>query len=84
MTETSTAEDRGAGRGTAARQGGPIARILLFIRQVIDEMRKVVRPTRQELIQYTIVVLVFILIIMGFVVGLDQLFQRLVSWLFGT
>ena len=39
---------------------GLFARIALFFRQVVAEMRKVVWPTRNELITYTIVVLVFV------------------------
>ncbi|MDE9365179.1 preprotein translocase subunit SecE [Luteipulveratus sp. YIM 133132] len=90
MTETSTTRSRGTGRrgSRGARQGNPLARlfgrIALFVRQVLDEMRKVVWPTRQELINYTAVVLVFIVLIMLYVVGLDQVFQRAVSWVFGS
>ena len=54
----------------------------LFIAQVLDEMRKVVRPTRQELTTYTIVVIVFVTVIMLFVFGLDSLFTKLVFWVF--
>ena len=32
---------------------GPFARIALFIRQVIAELKKVVTPTRRELFSYT-------------------------------
>lgn len=59
-------------------------RILLFIRQVIGEMRKVVYPTRDELTTYTIAVLVFLAVIMAYVNGLDWLFTRAVSWVFGS
>ena len=84
VTETSTTRSRGAGRSSGSRSGNPFGRIALFIRQVLDEMRKVVWPTRQELINYTAVVLVFIVLIMAYVVGLDQVFQRAVSWVFGS
>jgi preprotein translocase subunit SecE len=47
------------------------------------ELRKVHRPTQRELIVYTIVVLVFVLIIMGYVVGMDQIFTRVVDFVFG-
>jgi preprotein translocase subunit SecE len=50
-----------------------IARIALFIRQVIAELKKVVSPTRHELITYTIVVIVFVAIIMAFVGLIDYL-----------
>lgn len=66
----------------AARRGF-FASIGLFLRQIIDELRKVVRPTRQEWITYTVVVIAFVVVIMLFVFGLDQLFSRLVSWTFG-
>ena len=56
--------------------------IVLFIKQVMDELRKVVTPTRRELIRYTLVVLVFVVIMMALVTGLDQVFGRLVAWVF--
>lgn len=59
-------------------------RIMLFLRQVIDEMRKVVTPTRKELITYTSVVLVFVLIVMGLVYGFDWAFSWLTSQVFGV
>ncbi|MEN2738217.1 preprotein translocase subunit SecE [Microbacterium sp. X-17] len=59
-------------------------RIALFIRQVFGELRKVVTPTRRELIQYTIVVLVFVAVMMGIVYGLDVLFVWLTTIVFGV
>ena len=67
-----------------AERRGPFARIALFIRQVITELRKVVTPTRRELFSYTGVVLVFVIIMMGLVWGLDQLFALGVNWTFGN
>ncbi len=49
-------------------------RIALFIRQVIAELRKVVTPTRQELVKFTLVVLGFVVFVMAIVYGLDLLF----------
>jgi len=66
-----------------AERRGPFARIALFIRQVFAELRKVVTPTRRELFSYTGVVLVFVIIMMGIVYGLDFLFGWGVSWVFG-
>jgi len=66
-----------------AERKNPFARIALFIRQVIAELKKVVTPTRRELINFTVVVFVFVLIMMGLVWGLDQLFSWLVNWAFG-
>ena len=63
---------------------GPFGRIALFIRQVIGELRKVVTPTRKELVSYTAVVLVFVIIMMALVYGLDMLFALAVNFVFGT
>ena len=62
---------------------GAWARLVLFLRQVIDELGKVVTPTRKELVNYTLVVLVFVIIMMAFVSVLDLLFGWGVSWIFG-
>nr|WP_277352176.1 preprotein translocase subunit SecE [Knoellia sp. DB2414S] len=55
----------------------------MFISQILDELRKVVRPTRQELIQYTIVVIVFVSFVMALVSSVDYGFTKLVLWVFG-
>jgi preprotein translocase subunit SecE len=60
-----------------------IGRIGLFFRQVIAELRKVVRPTRTELITYTTAVLIFVLAVMVYVSVLDVGFGYLVLWAFG-
>ena len=66
-----------------AEKRGPFGRLGLFIRQVINELKKVVTPTRKELFSYTGVVLAFVIIMMGIVFGLDSAFGWLVSWVFG-
>ena len=50
---------------------------------MLDELRKVVRPTRSELINYTLVVIVFVSVMMLIVSGLDAAFTRAVLWVFG-
>jgi preprotein translocase subunit SecE len=60
-----------------------LGRLTLFLRQVLDELSKVVTPTRRELVNYTLVVLVFVLIMMAFVSVIDLLFGWGVSWVFG-
>lgn len=60
------------------------ARIALFIRQVFAELRKVVTPTRQELVKFTAVVLGFVIVMMALVYGLDVLFVWLTTVVFGT
>lgn len=66
-----------------AERRGPFARIALFIRQVFGELRKVVTPTRRELFSYTAVVLVFVIVMMAIVSGLDYGFGWLVTLVFG-
>jgi preprotein translocase subunit SecE len=61
---------------------GPIARIALFLRQVVAELRKVVTPTWRELVTYTAVVLGFVVVMMAVVYALDLGFGALVVWVF--
>lgn len=67
-----------------AERRGPLARVSLFIQQVLNELTKVVTPTRRELLSYTGVVLTFVIIMMGIVYALDLGFSALVTWVFGT
>lgn len=67
-----------------AERRGPFARIALFLRQVVNELKKVVTPTRRELFSYTGVVLAFVIVMMALVYGLDYGFGWLVAWVFGN
>jgi len=62
---------------------GFFARVALFIRQVVAELKKVVTPSRSELIKMTGVVLVFVLIIMALVYAIDWVIRLGVFALFG-
>jgi preprotein translocase subunit SecE len=66
-----------------ANRRGPFAGLALFLRQVIGELKKVVTPTRKELISYTAVVLVFVIIMMALTSGFDLFFGWLVANVFG-
>lgn len=72
--------------GGAPREKKPnvFARIAIFIRQVFAELRKVVTPTRQELLKYTAVVLGFVVVMMAIVYGLDVLFVWVATVVFGV
>ena len=59
------------------------ARVGLFYRQVINELKKVVWPTREMLTTYTAVVLVFVTFIIAVVSLIDLVLGRLVFWVFG-
>lgn len=63
---------------------GIFGRIARFVREVVAELRKVIWPTRKELLTYTAVVVVFIAVIMAIVVGLDFAFAKGVLWVFGN
>ena len=68
--------------------GNPISRWMkalgLFVSQILDELRKVVRPTRSELWNYTIVVIVFVTVMMAMVATMDFGFSKLVALVFGS
>ena len=81
MSETHTSASKPHGD---ERRPNLFARIALFVLQVIAELRKVVTPTRNELVNFTIVVTVFVLVCMAFVAGLDYVFGRLVLTVFGA
>ncbi|CCH71216.1 preprotein translocase subunit SecE [Phycicoccus elongatus] len=88
MTELGSPRDTGRTKKVAAKSGNPVSRFFasigLFIRQILDELRKVVRPTRSELWNYTLVVIVFVTFMMAMVSGLDFGFSKLVGLVFGT
>ncbi len=54
-----------------------------FVGQSVDELKKVVWPTSEQVRQYFLVVLVFVLFIMAFVVALDTGFGALLLKLLG-
>lgn len=80
---TDTQPGRSSGATAAPGRSGPLARLLVFLRQVIGELKKVVYPTRDELVTYTTVVLVFVAVVMTYVSLLDLGFGRLVLWVLG-
>ena len=66
-------ESRGDSRRDDGRRTGPA----LFYRQVVAELRKVVWPTQEQLVTYFTVVMVFVLVMMAIVSGLDLGFGKL-------
>ncbi len=53
-----------------------------YVRQVRAELRKVAWPTRAEVINYSILVFIALLILTGLIFGLDYAFGKGVIWLF--
>lgn len=62
---------------------GLFGRISLFLRQVIFELKKVVWPTREQLVTYTAVVVVFVTIMGLIIAALDFAFVKVVLIIFG-
>lgn len=59
-------------------------RAINFVRQVISELKKVVWPTRFQLFNYTIVVLVFVVIVALIISAFDFLFTQVAILIFGS
>ena len=65
------------------QSSNPFVRIWVFMQQVVSEMKKVIWPTRRETITYTIIVLVFVVVMTAFIFGIDIGFAKLVLWILG-
>ena len=84
------AESRGEGAAsrtrsaTATRTRFGFGRIGRFLREVVAELRKVIWPTRRELVVYAAVVVIFIAVLMTIIAGFDYGFARAVQWVFGS
>ena len=74
-------EDQGQGDRAGSDSSRRIAR---FFREVVAELRKVIWPTRKELLTYTAVVVVFVTVMLTIVAGLDFGFAKGVLWVFGN
>ena len=58
-------------------------RLGLFIKQIIDELRKVVTLTSKELFFWALAVFIFVLLLMALVTGMDFGLGKLTLWIFG-
>jgi preprotein translocase subunit SecE len=67
-----------------ARQRNPVRRLLTFYKQVVHELRKVIWPTRRELVTYTAVVLVFVVFMVALVSIYDFGASQAVLKVFGN
>ena len=57
-------------------------RFFAFFAQVFAELKKVQKPTKKELWDIFVTVVVFVAIIMAIVFGFDFIFQKLIFWVF--
>lgn len=88
MVETTTRDDSSSRRSRDTGSDGFflsrwLQAAVRFVREVVGELRKVIWPSRQELVTYTIVVVIFVTVLVSIVAGLDIGFAKLVLWIFG-
>jgi preprotein translocase subunit SecE len=70
-------------RDTKDSRPGMFTRLFRFLREVVAELRKVIWPTRKQMITYTAVVLVFVAFMVAVIAGLDFALIKGVQALFG-
>jgi len=80
VTTTTRTENVSPRPSSGGGRGGKPVRV---VRESVSEMRKVLWPSRSELITYAIVVIVFVVVMVSIVAGLDIGFAKLVLSLFG-
>ncbi|AXK32133.1 preprotein translocase subunit SecE [Streptomyces armeniacus] len=78
-----SSDDKKPRRGGKRGKKGPLARLALFYRQIVAELRKVVWPTRNQLSTYTTVVIIFVVIMIGIVTVIDYGFTEVMKTVFG-
>ena len=82
--KASVSERREAATTSARRSAAPTegkkkrAGARQFLKEVRQELRKVDWPSRRELISYTVVVLVTVIVMTSLVFGLDFVFSKLI------
>jgi preprotein translocase subunit SecE len=82
VTETRAASTPSQ-RPDRGSRGGPIAAVRRRTRETVAEMRKVLWPSRKEMVTYTIVVVIFVVIMVTVVALLDYGFAKAVLAVFG-
>lgn len=83
QTRGQAAERGDAPKPPAKRKRGTRTTPALFYRQVVAELRKVLWPTRSELVRFTLITLVFCVIVIAITAGLDDGFTKLMFAVFG-
>ena len=75
--------DREPSRSRGQKRPSRLRLATTFYKQVVAELRKVIWPTRKELITYTSVVIVFVLVTIAYVSVLDFGFAKAILAVFG-
>jgi preprotein translocase subunit SecE len=71
-------------RVSSERRPSRLRRVITFYKQVVAELRKVIWPTRRELLTYTSVVLVFVIFMVVIISIYDFAFSQGVLKVFGN
>ena len=58
-----------------------VTRVREFVQEVLAEFRKVTWPSRQELVNSTVVVIVVTVVLSFFLGGVDIVLARVVEWI---
>lgn len=80
---TTDKKDAPTRRRDTEERSGLIARIGRYIREVVAELRKVIWPSRKQWATFTFVVIIFLVVMVSLVAGLDVLFHLVVEQVFG-
>jgi preprotein translocase subunit SecE len=73
------AEERAAVKAAKKRDRTGVRQ---FLREVRGELKRVSWPSRKEVLSYSVVVLVAVVLVGVYVFALDQAFGQLVFWIF--
>ena len=80
-TEKKTAKKSADGPGKGGRN--PFIYVWTFLKQVVAELRKVIWPNRKQMVNYTLVVLVFLAFMVALIGLVDLGLAKLVMLVFG-
>jgi preprotein translocase subunit SecE len=85
LRRTGAVDDKGAPTRVQRTAGPKTSRVgpAQYMREVRDEMRKVAWPTKDEIVRYSIVVIITVILYTALVSGADFLFAYMSEWLYG-
>lgn len=87
LTEQFEALDEAGKKASSSASTGasrnPIVFVWTYLKQVVAEMRKVIWPSRREMVNYTIVVIVFLVFMVALIGTMEIGLAKLVLWIFG-
>lgn len=83
-SNAATGTAKSAQKSGSSQDLGFFGRIFQFLREVIAELKKVTTPTRKELFNYVVIVLIFVALMILLIFGLDYFFGQAAFWVFGN